>query len=114
MWRSTQSTSSAEVRIGNASRISRLVTMMFQVKIGSRNIVMPGARSVITVVTMLTAPRMVPRPASASPMIHRSVPAPGEFSSLFSGAYSVQPASAAPPGVMKPENAVMPPNRNSQ
>ena len=40
---------------------------------------MPGARSVITVVTMLTPPRIVPRPATARPMIHRSVPAPGEF-----------------------------------
>ena len=88
--------------------------MMFQVKIGIRNIVMPGARSVITVVTMLTAPRMVPSPARARPMIHRSVPAPGEFSSLFSGAYNVQPASAAPPGVRKPEDTVMPPNRYSQ
>ena len=36
---------------------------MFQVKIGIRNMVMPGARMVRTVVTKLTAPRMVPRPA---------------------------------------------------
>ena len=87
---------------------------MFQVKIGIRNSVMPGARSVITVVTMLTPPRMVPRPAMASPMIHRSVPGPGEFSSLFSGAYSVQPASAAPPGVMNPATDIVAPNRYSQ
>ena len=77
-WRSSQSTSSAEVRIGNASSTSNAVARMFQVKIGIRNIVMPGARSVSTVVTMLTAPRMVPRPAIASPMIHRSGPVPGE------------------------------------
>jgi hypothetical protein len=58
---------------------------MFHVKIGIRNIVIPGARSVTTVVTMLTAPRMVPSPASTNPMIHRSPPAPGEFMSLVSG-----------------------------
>ena len=52
--------------------------MMFQVKIGIRNIVMPGARMQTTVVIMLTAPRMVPRPATARPMIHRSPPGPGE------------------------------------
>ena len=50
---------------------------MFQVKIGIRNIVMPGARSVIIVVIMLTAPRMVPRPETARPMIHRSAPDAG-------------------------------------
>ena len=52
---------------------------MFQVKIGIRNIVMPGARRQMIVVTMLTAPRMVPRPEIARPMIHRSAPAPGEL-----------------------------------
>ena len=58
---------------------------MFQVKIGIRNIVIPGARSVITVVTMLTPPRIVPRPDRARPMIHRSSPTPGEFTKSFSG-----------------------------
>jgi hypothetical protein len=114
MCRSTQSTKSAAVRIGNASSTSRLVTRMFQVKIGRRNIVIPGARSVMTVVTMLTPPRMVPRPEMARPRIQRSVPAPGEFSSLFSGEYRVQPASAAPPGVKNPEQAVSAPKRYSQ
>ncbi len=39
------------------------MTRMFQVKIGIRNIVMPGrAQAVTIVVIMLTAPRMVPRP----------------------------------------------------
>ena len=87
---------------------------MFQVKIGIRNIVMPGARSVMTVVTMLTAPRMVPRPDRARPRIHRSVPGPGELIWLLSGEYIVQPASAAPPGVRKPDIAVSAPNRYSQ
>ena len=36
---------------------------MFQVKIGIRNMVMPGARMHKIVVVKLTAPRMVPRPA---------------------------------------------------
>ncbi len=46
--------------------------------IGIRNIVMPGARMQNTVVTKLTPPRMVPRPDSVRPMIHRSAPIPGE------------------------------------
>lgn len=54
------------------------VTRVFQVKIGIRNIVMPGARMVTIVVMKLTAPRMVPNPASASPKTHRSPPRPGE------------------------------------
>ena len=62
------------------------MTRMFQVKIGIRNIVMPGARIVMIVVTKLTAPRMVPRPAIHRPMIHRSPPIPGERTALDSGA----------------------------
>ncbi|SLJ83017.1 Uncharacterised protein [Mycobacteroides abscessus subsp. abscessus] len=58
---------------------------MFQVKIGIRNIVMPGARRHTTVVIMLTAPRMVPRPDTARPRIHRSAPTPGECSLRLSG-----------------------------
>ncbi len=58
---------------------------MFHTKIGIRNIVMPGARSVITVVTMLTPPRMVPSPEMASPMIQKSVPEDGEFTASLSG-----------------------------
>jgi len=58
---------------------------MFQVKIGIRNIVMPGARMHTTVVIMLTAPRIVPRPPTARPRIHRSAPAPGEWMASVSG-----------------------------
>ena len=49
------SISAAAVSTGNARSTSTLVTSMFQVKIGMRNIVMPGARMAETVVTMLTA-----------------------------------------------------------
>ena len=83
--RSASSESSAPARIGNAIRTSRLVTSVFQVKIGIRNIVMPGARMQMIVVMKLTAPRMVPRPAIHRPMIHRSPPTPGERTSLDSG-----------------------------
>ncbi len=31
-----------------------------------------------------------------------------------SGVYAVQPKSAAPPGVRKPDSTIRPPNRNSQ
>jgi hypothetical protein len=58
---------------------------MFQVKIGIRNIVMPGARRHTTVVVMLTAPRIVPRPDTARPMIQRSGPTPGAWAALDSG-----------------------------
>ena len=54
------------------------VTIAFQVKIGIRNIVMPGARSVMMVVMKFTAPRMVPNPLMARPKTHRFPPAPGE------------------------------------
>ncbi|KAF0965427.1 hypothetical protein MLGJGCBP_01437 [Rhodococcus sp. T7] len=62
-----------------------LVMKMFHVKIGIRNMVMPGARRQMTVVIMLTPPRMVPRPATARPMTQRSAPTPGECSALVRG-----------------------------
>ncbi len=55
-------------------------------KIGIRNIVMPGARMQMIVVMKLTAPRMVPKPDSARPMIHMSAPTPGERTASDSGA----------------------------
>ena len=56
------------------------------VKMGIRNMVMPGARMVMIVVTKLTPPKMVPRPPTAKPMNHRSAPALGEKTALLSGA----------------------------
>ena len=47
---------------------------------------MPGARIVKIVVTKLTAPRIVPRPAIQSPMTQRSPPMPGELTASLSGA----------------------------
>ena len=90
------------------------MTKMFQVKIGIRNIVMPGQRKTITVVIMLTPPRIVPRPDTARPMTQRFAPTPGEWMASVSGEYAVQPKSAAPPGVMKPAVARVAPNRYSQ
>jgi hypothetical protein len=58
---------------------------MFQVKIGIRNMVIPGARMHRIVVTKLTEPKIVPRPAMYRPMIHRSPPTPGELTELLSG-----------------------------
>ena len=78
---------------------------MFQVKMGIRNMVIPGARMVRIVVAKLTEPRMVPRPAAYRPMIHRSPPTPGELIPLLSGTYANQPKLAAPEGVRKPETA---------
>ena len=53
------------------------MTSTVQVKIGIRNMVMPGARMHRIVVMKLTAPRMVPKPARARPKTHRSPPSPG-------------------------------------
>ena len=47
-------------------------------KIGIRNIVMPGARMQKIVVMKLTPDKMVPSPDSTRPMIHMSAPTPGE------------------------------------
>jgi hypothetical protein len=74
------------VRIGNASRMSTLVTSAFQVKIGIRNRVIPGARRQTIVAMKLTPPRIVPRPLTASPANHMFAPAPGECSTPDSGA----------------------------
>ena len=43
-WRSANSMMSAAVSTGKAMRMRIPVTSMFQVKIGMRNMVMPGAR----------------------------------------------------------------------
>ena len=43
-WRSQNSITTAAVSTGNAMRMRIPVTSMFQVKIGMRNMVMPGAR----------------------------------------------------------------------
>ena len=62
------------------------VISTFQVKIGIRNIVMPGARMHRIVVMRLTAPRMVPKPPSASPNTQRSPPSPGLWTASDRGA----------------------------
>ena len=96
------------------SRISTDATRTFHVKIGIRNIVMPGARRQMIVVTKLTAPRMVPIPPMPTPRIHRSAPTLGEWILSASGMYIVQPNDAAPPGVRKPDSMIVPPAANSQ
>jgi hypothetical protein len=62
------------------------VTIVFQVKIGMRHIVIPGARMVMIVVMKFTPPRIVPKPLRASPKTHKSPPIPGENVVLESGA----------------------------
>src|SRR3954464_11317484 len=96
--RSAARPNSAAVSSGNASSTRIDVTRMFQVKIGIRNMVMPGARMQTTVVIMLTPPRMVPRPPTARPMIHRSPPAPGEWMGSGNRGEAGHPKSAAPAG----------------
>ena len=62
------------------------VTRVFQVKIGMRNMVIPGARMVKIVVMKFTPPMIVPKPLSAKPKTQRSPPIPGENVVLESGA----------------------------
>ena len=61
------------------------VTIMSQVKMGSRNIFMPGARIVVTVVKMLTAVSTPDSPVRTMPTIQRSPPRPGERTLSDSG-----------------------------
>ncbi len=113
-FRSASSASSAAVSTGKAGSTRIEVNSTFQVKIGIRNMVMPGARRHRTVVMKLTAPSVVDTPVTTSPMVHRSPPAPGLKTALFSGAYANQPKAAAPPGVRNPATTIRPPNRYSQ
>ena len=85
-WRSANSIAPAAVSTGNVISTSRLVTNMFQVKIGMRNMVMPGARMVDTVATTLTRGDHAGQPGSTMPTIHRSPPTPGERTPSDSGA----------------------------
>ncbi len=84
--RSISRANSAAASTGKTIRISSAVSSTFHVKIGIRNIVMPGARMQMMVVMKLTAPRMEPKPDSATPMIHMSAPTPGECTASDSGA----------------------------
>ena len=82
------------------------VTREFQTKIGMRNMVIPGARMLTMVVMKLTAPRMVPKPLSASPKTQRFPPSEGEKVVVDSGTYANQPKEAAPCGVRNPATAI--------
>ncbi len=83
--RSASRANSAAARTGKASRTSTAVSSTFHTKIGMRNMVMPGARMQMIVVMKLTAPRMVPKPEKARPMIHMSAPMPGLRTASDSG-----------------------------
>ena len=68
----------------------------FQVKIGIRNIVMPGQRRQTIVAMKLTAPSVVLTPDRTSPMAHRSPPWPGLCTESFRGGDADQPQGAGP------------------
>ena len=75
--RSASSISSAPDSTGKASSTMKFVTRMFQVRIGMRNMVMPGARIEVIVAMMLTAVSVPEVPVRITEMIHRSAPIPG-------------------------------------
>src|SRR6266511_6234859 len=100
--RSMNSKIRALANTGVASSTSNEVTSMVQQNMGSRNMVMPGARMLKIVVMKLTAPRIEEVPTSSSPSTHRSAPTPippaaPAHPCSDSGGYSVQPAQATPP-----------------
>jgi hypothetical protein len=68
----------AAARTGNAMITRIEVISVFQVKIGMRHIVMPGARMVTIVVMKLTEPRIVLKPVMPRPKTHKLPPSPGE------------------------------------
>src|SRR5699024_6304156 len=105
---------SAEARGGNAIKIIIAVIKEFQVKIGIRHMVTPGARKAMIVVMILTPPRIVPNPCKPNPNTHRSPPIPGECPAFDNGVYPNQPNDAAPLGVRNPDMAISEPNRKSQ
>ena len=61
---------------GNARMTKKLVTKMFHVKMGMRNMVMPGARKQMMVVMKFTPVNKVPIPDTSRPMTHKSPPVP--------------------------------------
>ena len=89
----------ALVITGVASSTSSWVTRTVQVKMGIRNIVMPGARMLKMVVRKLTEPRIEDVPTSSRATTHRSTPIELALAPIpsDSGAYWVQPPSAGPP-----------------
>jgi len=91
-----------------------LTISMFQVKIGIRNMVIPGARRQRMVVVRFTAVSTVETPVTMRATSHRSAPAPGEWAASERGRYPVHPKLAAPREVRKPDNMVRPPPTNSQ
>ena len=81
MWvsnsRSASSMISAPLSTGNASSTMKLVRNRFHVRIGMRNMVIPGARIIVTVVITLTAVSVPDVPVRMIDTIHRSAPSPG-------------------------------------
>ena len=84
-WRSASSIISAPVSTGNASSTMKLVSSRFQVRIGIRKSVMPGARIVEMVAMTLTAPSVPDVPVRMTDTIHRSAPSPGDPAGPDSG-----------------------------
>ena len=81
-----KSSSSVAVSDGNAMKMSSVVAIISQVKIGIRHIVIPGARKMNTVVARLTAVRIVASLARSTPTIQKSWPRPVEIRISESGA----------------------------
>jgi hypothetical protein len=76
---------SAPDSTGNASSTMKLVSSRVHVRIGRRNIVIPGARIIVIVAMMLTAVSVPEVPVRMIDTIHRSAPTPGDPTGPDSG-----------------------------
>ena len=71
-------------------------------KIGIRNMVIPGARMQMIVVTKLTPDKDGAQPGQGQAHDPQVAAEARRMGRLVSGAYAYQPNAAAPPGVTKP------------
>jgi hypothetical protein len=96
---------------GNARSSRNAVTNCAHTKKGSRNHVMPGARSCTMVAMKFTAPKsdeMMSRNIATS---HHVWPSSAKSAR---GGYAVQPELAAPPGTKKLASITTPPTKKAQ
>ncbi len=91
------SSTRATVMTGMANNNRNWVTMIIQVSVGTRMIVMPLVRMLMIVTIRLIAPTSEAMPVICRPSAQKSIPLVGENGVSEFGAYMNQPPSAAPP-----------------
>gem|GEM_PF-509611 len=110
-WRSVRIMVTAPASTGITAISRKPVISQVQQNIGMRMRVMPGARRLRIVVTMLIDPMIDDMPRMCTAKIAMSMPMPIW---MDSGGYSVQPVPAAPPGTNIEAVSRMPAGGSSQ